>query len=436
MLILQIIVWVLVTLALAGTLTRISKHDKITPFACSLALFASFLVFLPTFHLTFLQETKPFWLTLSKVEQLDTLQGINQLGALAFSFDLNQLIIALLLGGSVLRVGRLMQRYHKAKQLFNVATPYQHGAQACLLFPTNQSPFVLGFRNPRIALPRYFLCLDDKAQATILNHEQIHIKNRDHIAMWCWQLLQELAWFNPAMKTFKRLYINAIEQRCDAQTIRALSLSPMEYANTLITSLKLAQTTPFQEHYAQFSSQQMTLDDHKQRLTHIIAQSPLKKTKINAVIIVGAVTISVCSQFMGNISMLQESWRYPVEHISVSSHFGHISEVRQNKAHGGIDLVDTKGSAILAAKSGTVLIADWQRLPVRYGKTIVIQHSDGWQSLYAHLDDFKVKPGQWVKQGDIIGTMGDTGKVTGTHLHFELAQHGERKDPYPYLSRK
>ena len=113
-----------------------------------------------------------------------------------------------------------------------------------------------------------------------------------------------------------------------------------------------------------------------------------------------------------------------------------MTSFRKNRPHRGIDLVDAKGTHIVAAKTGKVIIADDKTMAAAFGKTIVIQHSNGWQSLYAHLDDISVTQGQWVKSGELIGKMGDSGKVTGTHLHFELTKDGQTVDPLSYLNEK
>jgi murein DD-endopeptidase MepM/ murein hydrolase activator NlpD len=89
--------------------------------------------------------------------------------------------------------------------------------------------------------------------------------------------------------------------------------------------------------------------------------------------------------------------------------------------HNGVDIASYSGAPIFAAASGEVIIAKsdggWNG---GYGNYIVIKHSNGTQTLYAHLTDVQVSAGTRVTQGDQIGTMGNTGKSTGTHLHFEV----------------
>jgi murein DD-endopeptidase MepM/ murein hydrolase activator NlpD len=70
-----------------------------------------------------------------------------------------------------------------------------------------------------------------------------------------------------------------------------------------------------------------------------------------------------------------------------------------------------------------------------YGKTIIIAHQQGYTTLYGHLDKILVKRGQVVRQGEKIGTMGNSGRSTGPHLHFELRQYHRFLDPLKILHR-
>jgi murein DD-endopeptidase MepM/ murein hydrolase activator NlpD len=86
--------------------------------------------------------------------------------------------------------------------------------------------------------------------------------------------------------------------------------------------------------------------------------------------------------------------------------------------HRAIDLAAQLGDAAYATDAGVVVYAGWNDWG--YGNLIVLDHGNGWQSLYAHLNGINVSCGQNVGQGDIIGLIGSTGNSTGPHLHFEL----------------
>lgn len=100
--------------------------------------------------------------------------------------------------------------------------------------------------------------------------------------------------------------------------------------------------------------------------------------------------------------------------------------------HKGIDIANKAAPNILAADSGKVLTAGWPD-GYGYGNRILIDHGNGYQTLYAHLSRIFVVPGQTVRRGDAIGQMGCSGRCTGTHLHFEVIRNGVYLDPLSVL---
>ena len=100
------------------------------------------------------------------------------------------------------------------------------------------------------------------------------------------------------------------------------------------------------------------------------------------------------------------------------------------RQHNGIDLDGNTGDRVRAARSGEVILAGDRS---GFGNTIVIYHSLGYSTLYAHLSSIEVSVGQQVASGDRIGAIGSTGWSTGPHLHFELRVDGIARDPTPYL---
>ncbi|MFW5976158.1 MAG: peptidoglycan DD-metalloendopeptidase family protein [Alkalispirochaetaceae bacterium] len=99
--------------------------------------------------------------------------------------------------------------------------------------------------------------------------------------------------------------------------------------------------------------------------------------------------------------------------------------------HNGIDLANIPGTPIRAAGSGRVAHIESQI--GNYGRFVILRHDSGFQTLYAHLDSFDVRVGQFVYQGDVIGRMGNTGRSTGPHLHFSVIRNGRFVDPLNYL---
>jgi murein DD-endopeptidase MepM/ murein hydrolase activator NlpD len=99
--------------------------------------------------------------------------------------------------------------------------------------------------------------------------------------------------------------------------------------------------------------------------------------------------------------------------------------------HRALDISNRGGGPILAADSGTVVASGWDSSG--YGNRIVIDHGNGFVTLYAHLSVLQVSPGQRVNRGAVIGQMGSTGRSTGVHLHFEIRQGGVYHNPFNFL---
>jgi len=100
--------------------------------------------------------------------------------------------------------------------------------------------------------------------------------------------------------------------------------------------------------------------------------------------------------------------------------------------HKAIDIANKDAPDILAADGGTVVIAGWVA-PTAYGNHVVIDHGNGFATLYAHMSQIYVGVGQKVAKGQTIGKMGSTGRSTGTHLHFEIRQNGVAQNPLNFL---
>ncbi|WP_078378461.1 peptidoglycan DD-metalloendopeptidase family protein [Sutcliffiella halmapala] len=111
----------------------------------------------------------------------------------------------------------------------------------------------------------------------------------------------------------------------------------------------------------------------------------------------------------------------------VSSKMGH----RWGKMHKGIDIARPSDRTIKAADNGEIEFAGWDG---GYGNKIIINHQNGMKTTYAHLASIDVSVGQTVARGSKIGVMGTTGQSTGIHLHFEVYQNGQLKDPMQYLN--
>lgn len=120
--------------------------------------------------------------------------------------------------------------------------------------------------------------------------------------------------------------------------------------------------------------------------------------------------------------------RTPVDGARVSSGYGMRRHPIQgyNKMHRGIDFAAPTGTPIFAAGDGVITFSGWRG---GYGKYVSIRHNNTYTTAYAHMSSIRVKNGERVKQGQVIGRVGSTGNSTGPHLHFEVIKAGKHINP-------
>lgn len=120
--------------------------------------------------------------------------------------------------------------------------------------------------------------------------------------------------------------------------------------------------------------------------------------------------------------------RPPLEPLPEARSFGsrRIFNGEPRDPHSGVDLSSPKGTPVMAAERGRVVIAANHYFS---GKSVFIDHGDDLVTVYFHLDQVDVREGDVVERGQVIGTVGSTGRVTGPHLHFGARWHGARIDP-------
>jgi len=100
--------------------------------------------------------------------------------------------------------------------------------------------------------------------------------------------------------------------------------------------------------------------------------------------------------------------------------------------HRAIDIAGSTGNAVYASDAGVVVYAGWNDWG--YGNVVMIDHGNGWQTLYAHLDSYNVQCGYYVAAGDVIGGVGTTGNSSGPHLHFEMRYNGVPQNPNNFFN--
>ncbi len=130
---------------------------------------------------------------------------------------------------------------------------------------------------------------------------------------------------------------------------------------------------------------------------------------------------------------LGELFKYPIVGV-LSSGYGWRSDpfTGERRFHAAIDLAASTGTPIKAAMDGKVASLGYNAV---YGNYIILNHGNGFQSLYAHLSKYRTTKGASVKLGERIGDVGSTGYSTGPHLHFAIFKNGQAVNPFTYLAK-
>jgi murein DD-endopeptidase MepM/ murein hydrolase activator NlpD len=123
----------------------------------------------------------------------------------------------------------------------------------------------------------------------------------------------------------------------------------------------------------------------------------------------------------------REGFIWPVAG-EVTSRFG----PRSKNFHDGIDIAVPEGTLIRAVQSGEVIYSDQLR---GYGNLVIVRHEGGFASVYSHNRKNLVREGQEIDKGEVIGEVGQTGRVSGPHLHFEIRRNNVARDPLYYLPK-
>ncbi len=134
-------------------------------------------------------------------------------------------------------------------------------------------------------------------------------------------------------------------------------------------------------------------------------------------------------QSLYNIRRIFQS---PIRGGQYSSLYGdRVDPMRESTAfHNGVDIQIRMGTPIYPAREGIVTYTGWH---YGYGQTIIVQHPEGYITMYGHCSSIIAKKGEWVRKDSIIGRVGSTGRSTGPHLHFMMMRHGRMLNPLLFI---
>ncbi len=297
------------------------------------------------------------------------------------------------------------------------------------------SPFALAWPQLRIVLPTPLMRrLDDQQLMMVLRHEAEHLQHHDPQWTALLRLGGMLLWFNPFIAAIARRACLAAELRCDTAAIGTKKNMRRAYAAAYLETLRMSANRALACPVAAFSPQD--LETHKMRIDHIVngdartRKHPLLQLMLGSFALSGGLGLAVVQASTTLLPAGPVVFSGPIIEGRITSHYGTVRPNINQRAHNGIDLAAARGTPVHAPAGGVVLVATTNYEPApNYGSVIVLDHGDGWQTLYAHLDSVDVTVGERVASGQSIGRLGSTGQATGPHVHVEVHHQGTRVDP-------
>lgn len=282
------------------------------------------------------------------------------------------------------------------------------------------SPAAIGWLKPKILLPYDLIGkLDHRDWSCILMHELIHIRRMDALWNGLMTVFVALHWFNPFVwKAYFKMREDQ-ELSCDAKLQKYVT--PNQYGHTL---LKLAESQIATNRYLTIAFISRNKNMTRRRVEMLFSK---KKSVISlwfgmCIVLASTFLITYPKIFASSETNGEEvMFTAPVEG-TITSRYG--EETKYNMY--AISIANEPGTAVHAVADGVIEKSGYDPGD---GNHIVIVHASGYKSVYKHLNEMFVQEGQQVKQGELIGTIGSTGRSTGPHLSLEILQDGQFIDP-------
>lgn len=315
-------------------------------------------------------------------------------------------------------------------------------------------PFTYGTIRPSIFLPRSVLKSGDAGLvASVLAHELAHVRRGDDLILKGKLLVAALYFFNPIAWLSVRRMQEESERICDELVLSSGRLSARIYGRSIVAVLRLGLGQEASLAPALFGRRR-TL---RARLETIMARKSFSERGVRALypipvaLALGLLLLPMAGTSTGVIATSgrdssssrspEQAGTFvlsnPMPGARVSAAWGPMLNpfTHEKAQHRGVDLVGKPGSEIRAAAAGQVEEATTDYAGgAAHGTVVILDHGNGIKTFYSHLDRLDVARGQRVTRGEVVGTQGSTGKVTGAHLHFEVWEKGEFRDPALFVS--
>ena len=266
---------------------------------------------------------------------------------------------------------------------------------------------------------------ENPCDPAIIKHEKIHADCSHSIDLILAELFIAVVWFNPVVYFFRKSIKSNHEFQVEDLVLKQ-GINKVGYLKLIQDQLESKMKLIGLYNY--FNG--LTI---KTRIDMITKNKSSKKHLLRYILII-PLTVILTAAFSSKNGSAPEL--FPIkqgEYIKITSRFGkEFKNSATNKVtiHHGIDIKADEGVAVMATGDGIVVKTEEHE---GYGNLVIIDHGEGFQSLYAHLRNFNTEKGRRIKKGEVIGYVGNTGYSTAPHLHFEIHLNDERVDPEKYI---
>lgn len=315
---------------------------------------------------------------------------------------------------------------------------------------SGMTPFTVGIVRPIIYLPRPVLGNPGCLEAAVA-HEMAHVARFDALWLGLQNLVQTVYFFNPVVWLAGARLNGARETLCDATVVAADRLSATEYVRGLLGVLRLelrdAGAPAMTARKRRIGVRILTIFDHEGARCPSLGSATLLATILGIFLLplsgVGADTVPAPAEVAAESDSTRSTGDQvdfanplPEGRITWSWGPGHLDPFTHREvSHRGIDLAAASGTPVVAPGDGLVRVAtEAYEISPSSGTVILIDHENGFETFFAHLESLKVVEGQRVEKGMVIATVGSTGRSTGPHLHFEILQDGEAVNPADFVA--
>jgi len=251
----------------------------------------------------------------------------------------------------------------------------------------------------------------------VLKHEIAHVQLSHSYDLLFAELFIALTWFNPFVLLFRKQLRLIHEFQADAFVLSG-SIKKSDYLSIIIENLMIKEPTRFANSFKSSTIKRriVMITKNKSSKLHLCKYCLMVPLLLVISIAIAKGPGSKPSVF----PIKKESYKK----ISVS--YGEVIKTHGIKNHGGIDIVAKLGTPVMATGAGKIIKA---KMDGNWGNLVIIDHSGGFHTWYAHMNGITVEVGDIVSMNEIIGHVGSTGKSTGPHLHYEVRENGNRVNP-------